>query len=122
MRNKNEMHEYLHLSDEIFYTIQRILNTTPTCESDCFGEDETICFGVVFDDDKQADVKLCGVQYECGQLNLPWCEMVLFDQYGHQLAFTEPQEEYFGEWSIEYNNTVYIVNVVRTGIDDMETW
>lgn len=92
-------------------TITGYLREEPKDESECFGEDCTITNTVVFDNAVQMDIKCCGVQYVEGESNLAWTEAVLF-QNGAQLCFTEPFDEYVGEWICEYDGDEYVVNVI----------
>ena len=87
----------LSLTANALASIHTLLHTEATCESDCFGEDEKISFTVRFPDNVEMDLEICGVQYQEGESNLPWIQAVLF-LGGSQLAFTEPGEEFEGEW------------------------
>lgn len=91
--------------------IARYLTVEPKDESECFGEDSVITNTVVFDNGVQMDIKCCGVQYVEGESNLAWTEAVLFEN-GAQLCFTEPSDEYLGEWEIEYDGDEYVAKVV----------
>ena len=95
--------------------INELLTTEPADESECMGEDETISYTAKFDNGMQADVKVCGVQYDDNPdaSNLPWSEAVLFDSTGSQLCCTEPSDDdtIIGEWTLEYNGETYIVDV-----------
>ena len=96
--------------------INKILTTEPQNESECFGENESFSKNFVFENDIRLYVDICGVQYEesddntCS--NLPYTQATLNDKNGNELAFTEPSEDFFGEWEFEYNNDTYVVNVV----------
>lgn len=79
--------------------IQALLHTEPTCKSDCFGEDEKISYTVRFPDGVEMDLEICGVQYQEGESNLPWTQAVLFLN-GSELAFTEPEGDFYGEWTL----------------------
>jgi hypothetical protein len=71
-----------------------------------FGEDETFTITVKFDDGKEMDVKLCGAENP----EDIWTEAVLFDENGHQIGMTDPDDtkEFFGEWGIEFNGVTYV--------------
>ena len=90
--------------------INNVLTTEPKSEADCMGEDNTIVYTARFDDCMEMDIKVCGVQFREGENNLPWTEAVLF-RYGSEVACTEPAEDYFGLWEIEYEGVKYSVLV-----------
>lgn len=91
--------------------INKHLTIEPTCADECLGEDIAIVHTAKFDNGIEMDVKCCGVQYEEeNESNLAWTEAVLFDN-GCQVCYTEPYDEYLGEWICEYNGNEYIVFV-----------
>lgn len=93
--------------------IQKYLDKEPSCEEGCLGEDETIIETVKFDNGAAMDIKCCGVQFEEGGSNLAWTEAVLF-QNGKQVAFTEPSEDFEGDWELEDSDgNAYIVHILR---------
>lgn len=67
--------------------------------------DETIVHTAVFSDGMQADIKLVICDEE------PYTEVVLFDKNGFQKAYTDPEDEYTGDWELEYDDVNYIVTV-----------
>lgn len=67
--------------------------------------DETIVHTAVFPDGMQADIKLVICDEE------PYTEAVLFDKNGFQKAYTDPADEYTGDWELEYDDVNYIVTV-----------
>lgn len=67
--------------------------------------DETIVYTAVFPDGMQADIKLVICDEE------PYTEAVLFDKNGFQKAYTDPEDEYTGDWELEYDDVNYVVNV-----------
>ena len=73
--------------------------------------DECISYDAWFQNLYFAEIKCCGVKYEDGDNNAAWTEMVLFDMSGNQVAFTDPDCEYFQKWELEYEGIKYIVNV-----------
>lgn len=88
--------------------INNYLNTSD--EDKHLPESETITYTVQFSDGCQMDIKCCGVD------NGPaFTEAVLFDKNGGQLAFTEPEEEYLGSWTLEYNGISYTAVVETFG-------
>lgn len=91
--------------------INKHLHVEPTCADECLGEDITIVNTATFDNGIEMDIKCCGVQYnEDDESNTAWTEAVLF-QNGNELCFTEPSDEYLGEWILEYNGDEYVVLV-----------
>lgn len=97
--------------DKEFY--DRILNTEPSCEEECFSESQTISLTAKFDNGYEMDVKICGVQYhEDETSNLPFTEAVLFKD-GRQVTFTEPADDLFGQWELEADGHVFITDVVE---------
>lgn len=75
------------------------------------GEDETVIYTAKFTDGVEVDVKCCGThdEDECA-----WTEAVLFVD-GTQFAMTEVEDDYFGEWRLEYDGDDYVVIVEREG-------
>lgn len=105
--------ETLRIPKNVSNRIEYLLNHEPTSADECLGEDETIRYTVRFyKTSMEMDIKLCGVQYEEGSSNLPWAEAVLFNN-GLEVAFSEPQDGYFGKWDFEYKGIVYECNVVK---------
>lgn len=92
--------------------INKLLETEPEDEEECFGEDETWYYTAGFGNGIEADIKICGVQYEEGESNLPWTEGVLFED-GYEICCTEPSDGLFGEWEFEADGNTYIVDVVE---------
>ena len=90
--------------------INHYLTDVPEDWQDCLGEDDTISYSVNFGNGMEMDIKCCGVQYEEGCSNLAWTEAVLFEN-GSEVCFTEPSDEYIGEWELEHKGNKYIVNV-----------
>lgn len=67
--------------------------------------DETIVHTAVFSDGMQADIKLVICDEE------PYTEAVLFDKNGFQKAYTDPADEYTGDWELEYDDVNYVITV-----------
>lgn len=67
--------------------------------------DETIVHTAVFSDGMQADIKLVICDEE------PYTEAVLFDKNGFQKAYTDPEDEYTGDWELEYDDVNYVITV-----------
>lgn len=91
-------------------TINNYLTVEPEGWSDCLGEDETISYSAEFPNDVEIEVKCCGVDYKEGESNLAWTEAVLFVN-GCEEECTDPDDEYLGEWSFEYEGNTYTVYV-----------
>lgn len=76
-----------------------------------FGEDDTLVYGADFGNGIEMDIKCCGVQYEENGINNAWCEAVLFDN-GTEVAVSDVEDDFFGEWELPYNNVTYVAEVV----------
>jgi hypothetical protein len=110
----------LFISKEEAEQINRYLHVEPTCVEECLGEDITIIHTVKFDDGIEMDIKCCGVQYdEYSESNTAWTEAVLFEN-GYQVCYTDPSDEYLGEWSLEHDGNEYIVLIEK--LITMEDW
>ena len=91
--------------------IRKHLHVEPTCAEECLGEDIAIVHTVNFGNGIEMDIKCCGVQYdENAESNTAWTEAVLF-RNGYEICYTEPSDEYLGEWVCEYNGNEYVVLV-----------
>lgn len=92
--------------------INGYLNATK--EGEYQGEDYTIINTVTFPDGRVMDVKCCGCNHESS-----WTEAVLFEQAKDdgldQVAYTEPEDQYIGEWELELDGTTYFIEVVDGG-------
>lgn len=91
--------------------IKRYLFEEPTCEKDCLDEDETITYTAIFHNGMEVDIKCCGVQYNEGECNTAWCEAVMFCN-GSEVGCWYGEDDFFGEWWLEYDNDDYIINVI----------
>ena len=100
----------LLLSKDTLAVYDKKLTAEPKSESDCLGEDEKISHTVKFDDGKEMDIEICGVQYEEGSSNLPWTQAVLYEN-GCEVAVSEPSEAFDGEWSLDDDGNTYTVLV-----------
>lgn len=101
----------IEISKEQLTQIDKYLTTEPTCEDECFGENETITNTAVFPDNIEMDVKCCGVRYdENATSNTAYTEAVLFKN-GCEVCCSEPSDEYAGIWTLEYNNNEYTIIV-----------
>ena len=101
----------LIIKDKEAEKINHYLFTDPSCEEECLSIDDTITNSVVFDDGKVMDIKCCGCDYEEGEINTAWTEAVLFSEKFSEICFSEPSDDYFGEWSLEADGNEYRVNV-----------
>lgn len=95
--------ENIRVSESIAKTIQRYINATE--EKDFQGEDDTIIYTATFPNDIEMDVKCCG----CNDEN-SWCEAVLFKK-GVEINCSEVEDDFFGEWELEYDGDTYRVDV-----------
>lgn len=78
---------------------------------DSFGEDDAYVETAVFDNGFEMDIKVCGAQYEgAGGSNSAWSEAVLF-QDGCEVCCTDPDDSLYGEWELEHDDDVFVVNV-----------
>lgn len=78
--------------------------TTP----DFMSEDETFTKTAKFRNGYEMDIKCCGADDD-----VAWCEAVLFDENGSQVAYTDPSDDFFDEWELEDNGITYIVRVKK---------
>ena len=107
--------EYIHVPQKTAERIIKYLECEPKDESECLDEDSTIDFEVRFEDGCRMAVQCCGVQYQEGESNTAWTQAVLFAENGIQLAYTDPEDTFFGTWELTYDDVKYIaiVNVDR---------
>lgn len=70
-------------------------------------EGETLSKTIKFADGMEMDIKLIIAPED----DTNWTEAVLFDNKGCQVAYTEPEEVFFGEWQLENNGNTYTVIV-----------
>lgn len=68
--------------------------------------DMTYTKTVHFPDGFEMDIKCCGSGDEKA-----WTEAVLFDE-GYQCCFTDASDEFFGDWELDWNGSVYRVHVI----------
>lgn len=96
--------EKLYIRQSKLNDINRALN-----EPGQMGEDDTYTETVTFSNGYQMDIKCCGTQDDVG-----WTEAVLFNEHGAQIAYTDPSDEYDGEWELEDDEgNQYRVDVVQ---------
>lgn len=69
-------------------------------------DETTVAETAVFADGTEMDIKLCG-----SDRSAPWTEAVLF-KHGSEVCCSEPSEDYFGEWELEYDGITYVARVV----------
>lgn len=93
--------------------INRYLTVEPENEEDCLSENEKIAHCVHFENGFEMDIECCGGQYQEGECNTAWTQACLYDPDGRPCGFTEPCNEFFGEWEIEYNGNHYVAAVVE---------
>lgn len=103
------------IPESVAEAIDRFLNNEPADASECLGEDETIDYEAAFENGMRMAIQCCGVQFrppEEGESNKAWTQAVLFAPNGREVGYTEPAEEYTGEWNIGYKEQTYTVNVM----------
>lgn len=99
--------------------VKKALSTQPKTEDDMvMGEDDTKSITVTFSDGYSMDIKICGVKFEEGADNRPWCEAVLFNEEGGEVACSEVSDKFFGDWGFAVDGAcigerVYRVEVVE---------
>lgn len=110
------MFESLFVDKEKSSTISRLLDTTPSCEEECFGENEKITVSKIFSDGKIMTIELRGLPYEPGEGNIPWTQAVLTEAE-ETLAVSEPDCMFFKTWTLEYNDIMYELEVISENED-----
>ena len=98
---ENERTIYVNANEESH--IARWLESND--EDDHLSEDDTFTKTAVFSDGFEIDIKCCG-----SDDGAAWAEAVLFHN-GYECCCSEPEEEFLGDWVLEYNNDVFIVHV-----------
>lgn len=87
--------------------VQRVCDEAPG--SDCEQAAPIFTWTAKFSNGFQADVKVVSdtepEKHPC------WCEAVLFDEKGCELACNEPSDAPWDEWSFLYDGDEYVVNV-----------
>ena len=78
-----------------------------------YKRDETFTYTAKFPDGCYMDVKLVICEGE----DTPYCEAVLFNPDGYEIAFTEPEYELLGEWTIKTEEKTYTVVLLEQGQD-----
>lgn len=103
--------ETLFISKAENRQINRYLKNNATREEDNFNESDSFRITAKFQDGLEMDIKMCGVQFEKnGTSNIPWTEAVLFKGSG-QVACTDVEDEFTGNWELEYEGNTYITHV-----------
>ena len=96
----------ISVSLEEMKTINKLLKTGYD-NNGKWTEDDMQSYTAKFDNGFFADIKICGADED-----LPWTEMVLFNQDGGECCCTDCSDEFEGEWELEYNGDIYRVIVV----------
>lgn len=92
--------------------ISRYLTEEPKSADECLGEDESISHTVKFENGYEMDIKCCGVQFdEKNDTNTAWTEAVLFNKDGHEVACSEVEGDYLGEWYLYDGKDAYVARV-----------
>ena len=76
------------------------------------GEDDTFIETANFGNGFEMDVKCCGTQD-----GPAWTEAVLFKN-GSEVCCSEPSEDFFGDWILEYNGDTFITHVIKYGDEE----
>lgn len=116
MTTKIRLEKEMVLTASQVEILQKALSWCDGDHPDCrFGEDETHTETAVFENGYEMDIKVSGVQYDCpGGSNSAWSEAVLFKD-GCEVACTDPGDDLLGEWELEHDGCVFVVNVVCDG-------
>lgn len=93
--------------------VNHLLTTIPKDENECFGEDEKFSKSLKFSSGYEVDIEICGVQYEDGSDNIPYTQGILYNECGGEVTFTEPMDEFCGEWDFEDGNGDEYVVIVK---------
>ena len=95
---------------------EKIINgllVEPKTEDNWSGSGVLYGLSIIFDNGFQMDINIVGVlQFEQGTTNKPWTECILFDNNGFELCCSEVEEDFIKEWSINYDENQYTVNIV----------
>lgn len=101
--------KYLYLPKDTIDYYDKILHHNGKYLYDKYGlkRDETITHTVKFDDGCEMDIKIV----ICDENELPYIDVVLFNQYGGELCCTTADDDtYVGEYELEDDdNAVYTV-------------
>ena len=103
----------IKLNKNILKKINHYLTYEPKDINDEYlHEDETISRTSIFDNDIEMDIKCCGVKFDENSSNKAWTEAVLFKN-GSEVACSEVNEFFIGEWEFEYDGNKYITKIVE---------
>ncbi|MCD8084591.1 MAG: hypothetical protein LUE86_14060 [Clostridiales bacterium] len=119
IRNKRVYTATIVIDRKNALSIRKYLETEPKGQSECFGEDERISYTAVFDDGREMDIQMCGVQFREGEANRPWTQAVLYDN-GAELTFSDAEDYYFGTWELEWEDERYVVEVMDESQDKLK--
>ena len=111
-RNGEEMKQIIKVDEKEREFIHKVLSENPHSEDEMLmDENETFTKTADFGDGYEMDIKICGVEFlgpnEC---NMPYTEAVLF-RNGAEVAYTDPDECFFGEWELEDGDRKFEVEV-----------
>ena len=110
------MLETLIINKETALNIITLLNTTPSCKEECFGENDKLTASKTFSDGKTMIIELCGLPYEPEDENIPWAQAILTDS-SNTLVVSEPDCEFFKTWTLQYEDILYELDVTHENID-----
>lgn len=100
-----------YIPQTLLDTVNRYL-TENLDHSDSLGEDEAIRVVVRLTPWVEMSIDCCGVQYEENGSNTAYTQAVLYVR-GAQTSFTEPCEDFEGEWELsDHEGNTYVVDIV----------
>lgn len=97
-------HQVVTIPKELAETIDKYLNASGKDKYQ--GKDNSIRCTAVFPDGMEMNIVCCGVQD-----GPSWAEAILFTRSGMDLCWTQPSEEFLGDWELEFRGTTYSVTV-----------
>lgn len=107
-----EYRELVEVPQDRLDEIEQYLTVESEDASAAPNEDETIIYTANFGNGVEMDIKCCGVQYRDDEdCNAAWSEAVLFYQ-GSEVACEYGEDEFAGEWELEYNGDTYVAEVI----------
>ena len=74
-------------------------------------ENEKMGYTISFENGAEMDIAVLGVEYIDGDDNGAWTDAMLFK--GNNVCYADSQEDFFGEWEIEFDGDIYRVNVIE---------
>lgn len=93
--------------------INKYLHNNAKTYKECQPKDTAFTYHATFANGYVAEIKCCAPDFEENSDNTSWCEAVLLDKNGRELAVTEVTDEFFGEWMLMNDSDIYYVDVVE---------